>query len=145
METQTVRLERFVRADIERAFNAFADPAQAQQWWGPPGVETSVVEIDLRVGGACRWVMHPSGTTAVLYGRIEALVPPSLLVMTNRWEGEVAESLVTLRFVAEGDGTRIELTHTRIDPTAGVSSFEAGWSAAFDSLETYLATTSTTA
>jgi uncharacterized protein YndB with AHSA1/START domain len=41
-------------------------------------------EIDLRVGGECRWVMHPEGRIAVLYGRIVDLDPPQLLVMTLR-------------------------------------------------------------
>lgn len=131
-----VHLERVVRAPIDRVFQAFVDPAEAVQWWGPVDVETSQVEIDLRVGGRCRWVMHPGGATTVLHGRIEALDPPTLLVMTNRWEGDVRETLITLRFVSIADATRVELTHERLptDPAA----FEAGWVAALDSLAHHL-------
>jgi uncharacterized protein YndB with AHSA1/START domain len=58
---EAVRLERTFRADIERVFRAFTEPAEVVLWWGPMNVRTSVAEIDLRVGGECRWVMHPEG------------------------------------------------------------------------------------
>ena len=103
-----VRLERVVQAPVERVFRAFVEPSEAMQWWGPPDVRTSVVGIDLRVGRACRWVMHPEGATAVLHGRIVALEPPVLLVMTNRWEGQPAETpdtVLTLRLTPVAEGT----------------------------------------
>lgn len=80
----TVRLQRMLDAPVERVFRALTDPAVAVQWWGPADVRTSAVEIDLRVGGRCRWVMHPDGGRAVLHGEIVELDPPRLLVMTNR-------------------------------------------------------------
>ncbi len=135
----TMRLERVIHAPVERVFRAFVDPEQAVRWWGPPDVRTSLVEIDLRVGGACRWVMHPGEVTAVLHGRIVALEAPHLLVMTNRWEGQVADSIVTLRFQPVPEGTRIELTHAAIDPRDGVAAYEQGWAAFFDSLDRYMA------
>ncbi|MCE3274307.1 MAG: hypothetical protein K0R13_162 [Propionibacteriaceae bacterium] len=65
---EAVRLERTFQADIDRVFRAFTDPGELVHWWGPMDVRTSVAQIDLRVGGECRWVMHPSGQVAVLYG-----------------------------------------------------------------------------
>jgi uncharacterized protein YndB with AHSA1/START domain len=103
---EAVRLERTFRADIERVFRAFTEPAEVVLWWGPMNVRTSVAEIDLRVGGECRWVMHPEGQTAVMYGRILDLDPPRLLVMTNRWDGQDQDSIVTLRL------TSIPTAHT---------------------------------
>ena len=100
--TARVRLERKFRAPLARVFGALVDPSQLVQWWGPPDVETSVAEIDLRVGGRCRWVMHPHGHAAVLHGRIVELDPPRLLVMTHRWDGEEAQTLVTIRLESGG-------------------------------------------
>ncbi|MFN0089388.1 MAG: SRPBCC domain-containing protein [Acidimicrobiales bacterium] len=109
---------------------------------GPPDVETSEVEIDLRVGGACRWVMHHGAATRVLHGRIEALDPPRLLVMTNRWDDERAETLITITLAEAGHGsTRIELVHDRIGPDADPALFEAGWAAALACLDRYLEST----
>jgi uncharacterized protein YndB with AHSA1/START domain len=135
---RSIRLQRVFDADVERVFRAFTSPAEAVQWWGPAGIRTSVVEIDLRVGGRCRWVMHPGGRTAVLHGRIVELDPPYLLVMTNRWEGNPNESLVTLRLVPVGDKTRLELQHERLPDDVAPGEFEQGWAAALESLADYL-------
>jgi uncharacterized protein YndB with AHSA1/START domain len=102
---EAVRLERTFRADNERVFRAFTEPAEVVLWWAPMNVRTSVAEIDLRVGGECRWVMHPEGQTAVMYGRILDLDPPRLLVMTNRWDGQDQDSIVTLRLTSIPTGT----------------------------------------
>lgn len=133
-----IHLVRTFDAPVERVFRAFVEPDEAVQWWGPADIETSVVEIDLRVGGRCRWVMHPGGGTAELFGRIVRLDPPQLLVMTNQWAGDPAETLVTLRFVALGDRTRLELTHERLPREVPPSEFTDGWDAALRSLSAYL-------
>ena len=133
-----VRLERTFEADIERVFRAFTDPDELVRWWGPMDVRTSVAEIDLRVGGECRWVMHPEGQIAVLYGRIVDLVPPRLLVMTNRWDGQVQESLVTLRLTRVPTGTHLELIHQRLPAGADPLQYRQGWDAALASLNRHL-------
>jgi hypothetical protein len=43
---EAVRLERTFRADNERVFRAFTEPAEVVLWWGPMNVRTSVAEID---------------------------------------------------------------------------------------------------
>lgn len=141
MTGRAIRIERIARAQIERVFEAFVDPAHARQWWGPPDVATSIVEIDRRVGGVCRWVMHPAGVTRVLHGRIEALDPPRLLVMTNRWDDETTETRITLRLAPHPDGTHIVLIHEQLGPDADPAVFEAGWALALDSLDNFLTNT----
>jgi uncharacterized protein YndB with AHSA1/START domain len=138
----SIRLERILNAPVERVFRAFVDPADAVRWWGPAGVRTSEVEIDLRVGGTCRWVMHPKGATAVLRGRILELDPPRLLVMTNQWDGDAAVTLVTLRFHELGDQTRLELLHEQLPKNVDPMEFERGWGAALESLGQYIAESS---
>jgi uncharacterized protein YndB with AHSA1/START domain len=135
---EAVRLERTFQADIDRVFRAFTDPGELVHWWGPTDVRTSVAQIDLRVGGECRWVMHPSGQVAVLHGRIVDLEPPRLLVMTNRWDGQDEESLVTLRLTSVAVGTRLELIHQRLPSGADPAQFRQGWEAALASLTRYL-------
>jgi uncharacterized protein YndB with AHSA1/START domain len=139
-----VRLERTFQADIDRVFRAFTDPAELVHWWGPMNVRTSVAEIDLRVGGKCRWVMHPEGQIAVLHGRIVDIDPPRLLVMTNRWDGQDQESLVTLRLTSLATGTRLELVHQRLPARADPDLYQQGWDAALASLTRYLSQERTT-
>lgn len=135
---EAVRLERTLAADIDRVFRAFTDPAELVHWWGPMNVPTSVAEIDLRVGGKCRWVMHPGGQVAVLHGRIVDLDPPELLVMTNRWDGQDEESLVTLRLTSVPTGTHLELIHQQLPAGADPRQYRQGWEAALASLTRYL-------
>lgn len=101
-------------------------------------MRTSVAEIDLRIGGECRWVMHPGGQVAVLSGRIVDLDPPQLLVMTNRWDGQDEESLVTLRLTSVPAGTHLELIHQRLPSGADPNQYRQGWDAALASLTRYL-------
>ena len=137
---RSIRLVRVVDAPLERVFRAFTDPAEVVRWWGPAGIETSAAEIDLVVGGRCRWVMHPAGETAVLHGEITRLEPPHLLVMTNQWEGNPNESLVTFNFGAvEGAKTKIEIVHEQLPTEVPPGEYEDGWSAALDSLTGYIA------
>jgi uncharacterized protein YndB with AHSA1/START domain len=73
--------------------------------------------------------MHPEGETAVLYGRIVDLDPPQLLVMTNRWDGQNEESLVTLRLTTVPTGTHLELIHQRLPAGADPQHYQQGWDA----------------
>jgi len=44
-------LTRTFDAPRERVFQAFTDPEQVGQWWGPRGFTTTTHEIDVRPGG----------------------------------------------------------------------------------------------
>jgi uncharacterized protein YndB with AHSA1/START domain len=142
--SDAVRLERTFAADIDRVFRAFTVPAEVVRWWGPMNVPTSAAEIDLRIGGECRWVMHPEGQTAVLHGRIVDLDPPRLLIMTNRWDGQDQDSLVTLRLTSVPGGTHLELIHQRLPAGEDPRQYQLGWDAALESLTRYLTAERTT-
>ena len=54
------------------------------QWFGPRGFTSSVPELDVRVGGALRIVMHgPDGNDYPMKGVFREVVPPERLVFTN--------------------------------------------------------------
>lgn len=137
----SIRVRRIVDAPVERVFRAFTDPVELVRWWGPAGIRTSEAEVDLTVGGRCRWVMHPGEHTAVLHGEITALDPPGLLAMTNQWEGNPNESHVTMRFRSVDDArTEIEILHEQLPEDVPPSEYREGWLAALDSLERYTTT-----
>ncbi len=139
MSADSVTVSRTFAASIERVFAALTDPSELVQWWGPRGIRTSAAEIDLRPGGACRWVMHPDGATAVLRGTIVDVEPPRLLTMTNQWDGDDAETLVTFRLSTNDDGMRLEIHHRRLPADPGPAVFGDAWEQALDSLSGHLA------
>lgn len=53
---------RVLDAPRERVYEAFSDPVQLIQWWGPKGFTSTFHEFDLRPGGAWRLILHgPDG------------------------------------------------------------------------------------
>ncbi len=133
-----VTVRRTFSASPERIFAALTDPTELVRWWGPRGIRTSEAEVDLRPGGACRWVMHPDGATAVLRGTIVEVAPPHLLSMTNQWDGDDAETFVTFRLSETTDGTEVEIHHRRLPPDRTAEEFGEAWNAALDSLDRHL-------
>lgn len=56
-------LSRVFDAPREMVFDAWTDPEQVVQWWGPTGFTTTIKEMDVRVGGRWTLTMHgPDGT-----------------------------------------------------------------------------------
>jgi uncharacterized protein YndB with AHSA1/START domain len=136
--TERVEVHRIYAASVERVFSALTEPSELVRWWGPPDVETSEAEIDLRLDGRCRYVMHPNGHRAVLLARIVELDPPHLLAMTHQWEGDTTETLVTIRLTPVADGTRLDLVQTRLPADVDPDEFTRWWTASFDALHASL-------
>ena len=52
-----ITMERRYRAKVEDLWTLWTTPAGIESWWGPPGFAVTVQELDLRPGGALRYVM----------------------------------------------------------------------------------------
>ena len=95
-------------------WRALTDPAQLAKW-----LDKAVVE--LHVGGAYE-VQFDDGA---MVGRITKLVVEELLIHT--WdEGTDHESVVRWDLSDDADGTRLQLTHTRLAADSAAS-YGAGW------------------
>lgn len=56
-------ITRVINAPRERVWEAWSDPEQLAQWWGPDGFTLTTESFDMRIGGEWRFVMHgPDGT-----------------------------------------------------------------------------------
>ncbi len=139
----TLVVRRTVHASAARLFEAWTDPDQIRQWWGPPDVACIGAEIDLKVGGRYRiGNVFADGSVLWIGGAFERIERPRLLVYT--WSIEPAGTdpeRVTIRFDEKGGTTDIRVIHERIaDPTVRAS-HEAGWTGCLDGLAAYLADT----
>ena len=57
-----IRLTRVYDAPVSAVWDAWTDPEQVAQWWGPRGFTITTHSKDLRVGGHWRYTMHgPDG------------------------------------------------------------------------------------
>lgn len=91
-------------APRELVFDAFTKPEHVSRWLlGPDGWSMPVCEIDLRVGGAWRWVWRndSTGDEFGMSGVYREVERPSRVVHTEVYEGD--ESIVTLE-LTERDG-----------------------------------------
>jgi uncharacterized protein YndB with AHSA1/START domain len=110
---QEIRMTRLFSAPRPLVFEAMTRPEHVKQWWGRlgEGYSVPVCEIDLRVGGAWRFVnRHPKGEAA-FYGEYREITPPSRLVFTEIFaQFPDSVSVVTAEFTDEDGKTRMTAT-----------------------------------
>ena len=88
MSTNTVRLQRVVRAPPERVYRAFLDADAMAKWLPPNGFTGKVHHLDARVGGTYKmsFTNFSSGHGHSFGGLYLELVPNERLRYTNRFD-----------------------------------------------------------
>ncbi len=136
--------------DAPRAlvWQAWTDPKMMAQWFGPRGFTASVPELDVRVGGALRIVMHgPDGNDYPMKGVFTEVRAPERLVFTNvpvdKDGNHLMEGETSVAF-AEHDGktTLTVKSHmVGLVPIAQqmLAGMEAGWTQSIDKLQELVA------
>lgn len=142
-----IAMTRVFNAPRRLVFEALTKPELVRQWLlGPPGWTMPVCEIDLRVGGAFRYVWrHADGREMGMGGVFREIVPQELIVHTELFDEAwyAGEALVTNVLVEQGGKTTLTLTSrfgTRETRDAVLKSgMESGVAASYDRLEQLLA------
>src|SRR5688572_2241673 len=105
-------IERVIDAPRELVFEAWTDPTHMTHWWGPRRFTTTTHRMDVRPGGAWRFVMHgPDGRdyqNRIVYREV---VTPERLVY-DHGGGDDVEPVsfhTTVTFEEYGGKTRITL------------------------------------
>ena len=101
---------RVFDAPRELVFKAWTDPAHISEWWGPDGFTTITLEIDVRLGGAWRFIMHgPDGVdypNRIVYTEI---VPPERLAYDHGDDSDAPGFHTTVTFVEENGKTTLAM------------------------------------
>ena len=79
-DAHTIVLTRVFAAPCEQVFEAWTRPEHVTCWWDPAGHPLAVCEIDLRPGGAFRFVNRQSSGTHQFVGVYREIAPPNRLV-----------------------------------------------------------------
>jgi uncharacterized protein YndB with AHSA1/START domain len=142
--TQTeLRLERRFEATPEAVFDAWTNPEVLRRWWAVgPDWETPAADVDLRPGGRYRLTMRDPGAGAehTVGGEYLEVRRPDRLTYTWAWEHETggpdigAPSRVTVAFVPDGGGTRVEIVHSGFPSEESRARHEHGWNAVLENL-----------
>ena len=138
-----IRLTRLFDAPRALVFEAMHTPEHVKQWWGclAEGYSVSVCEIDLRPGGAWRFVNRlPNGKEVAFHGVYREIARPERVVNTEIFEEYPdVESVVTTILAEEKGKTR--LTVTAAYPSVEVrdmvleSGMDRGAAVSYDRLE----------
>jgi len=136
----TLTVRKMIRATPERLFEAWTQPSQLKQWWGPETVKCIAAEVDLRVGGRYRLAnQFPDGSVVWIIGEFQAIEAPHRLIYTWQIEESAGSSeLVTVRFEPHDGETEVIITHTRIPDRTTRDRHEQGWLGCLNGLVEYL-------
>ena len=100
-----ITFERTYEAPVEKVWQAWTDPLELKQWWGPNDVLIPECEVDLKVGGRIYIVMEAGeamgpykGTRWPMEAHFTEIVPNSKLAYAAKAWTEGAE-----------EGTMIEI------------------------------------
>jgi uncharacterized protein YndB with AHSA1/START domain len=141
-----IAMARTFNAPRELVFKAWTTPDLLKRWlYGPEDWRLMDCEIDLKVGGAIRWVWrHQDGESMGLRGVYREIIPPDKLVFTeifdDNWTG--GETLVTITFVESGGKTTVTQSILYVSKAARdgalKSGMEEGMAVGYDRLEKLL-------
>jgi uncharacterized protein YndB with AHSA1/START domain len=141
-----IRVERVFDAPRERVFAVYTDPGLAPEWWGPHGTTTIVDVMDVRPGGAWRFVSRDAdGSETAFRGTYREVTPPERIVQTFEWEGMPGHvSVETATFEAlAGDRTKVttvSIFHTTEERDGMLASgMEGGLNETYERLDEVLA------
>jgi len=141
-----IAMARTFNAPRDLVFKAWTTPDLLKRWlYGPEDWRLMDCEIDLKVGGAIRWVWrHQDGESMGLRGVYREIIPPDKLVFTeifdDNWTG--GETLVTITFVESGGKTTVTQSILYVSKAARdgalKSGMEEGMAVGYDRLEKLL-------
>lgn len=148
---QEIHISRLFAAPRALVFEAMTKPEHVRRWWGILDDQHSVkvCEIDLRPGGAWRFVgQGPQGETE-FYGVYREIKPPELLVYTEIFAPYPdVESLVTATFTEQDQKTLLSVNckypSKYVRDMVINSGMECGAASTYDRLEEVVAELSST-
>lgn len=137
----SLTIKRRFNAPPAKVYSAWTNAEKMKSWMGPGEVKTVLAETDPQVGGRYRIVMlAPSGEEHDVSGVYREVVPNEKLVFTWAWKSTPErESLVTVTFKGDGDGTLMTLTHERFFDEGARDRHQYGWDGALAKLEKFIA------
>jgi uncharacterized protein YndB with AHSA1/START domain len=133
----SLTLKRRLNAPPDKVFAAWIDPEKMKRWMGPGEVVSVGVETDPKVGGGYAIAMRmPAGDAHDVSGIYREVIVNEKLVFTWAWKSAPErQSLVTVLFKPDGDGTILTLTHEQFADEAARDGHQRGWGGALDKLE----------
>ena len=140
---RTLTLERTFNAPIELVWEAWTQAEHITNWWGPKGMETTVLEHNFKVGGTWKYAMKmPDGNEFIADGIYTEIVHHEKIVSTANFK-PMTEN-VKIHSIFERDGEKTKFTFHCVHQTEEYCKqqekmgFYNGWGSVFERLNEFL-------
>jgi uncharacterized protein YndB with AHSA1/START domain len=125
---EAVIIERTFNAPVARVWKALTDVDEMRLWY------FDLKEFNPEPGFEFEFIVEHEGMKYHHLCKITEVIPQRKIAYTWRYKGHEGDSLVTFELFAEGDKTRLKLTHEGLEtfpktPAFARKNFEAGWTA----------------
>jgi len=123
---EAVVIERTFNAPVARVWKALTDVDEMRLWY------FDLKEFNPEPGFEFEFIVEHEGMKYHHLCKITEVIPQRKIAYTWRYKGYEGDSLVTIELFAEGDKTRLKLTHEGLEtfpktPAFARKNFEAGW------------------
>src|SRR6266516_7025245 len=135
--TEGVVVERTFDAPVARVWKALTDVKEMREWY------FDLKEFKAEVGFEFEFVVEHEGTTYHHLCKVTEVIPQKKIAYTWRYKGHEGDSLVTFELAADGNKTRLKLTHEGLEtfpktPAFARENFNQGWISIAAELERFL-------
>jgi uncharacterized protein YndB with AHSA1/START domain len=125
---EAVIIERTFNAPVARVWKALTDVDEMRLWF------FDLKEFNPEPGFEFEFIVEHEGMKYHHLCKITEVIPQRKIAYTWRYKGHEGDSLVTIKLFAEGDKTRLKLTHEGLEtfpktPAFARKNFETGWTA----------------
>ncbi|MBL1419501.1 MAG: SRPBCC domain-containing protein [Alphaproteobacteria bacterium] len=142
-DDDVIRVEGYFAVTPAQMYEAWTTPEIIKKWFGRKANSLHSAEVDLRIGGAWRFLKSSDAEKAVGFeGEYLEIETDRKLVFS--WSPSVTfvdgvkelspASRVEVVFLANGRGTDVVLCHSSIQSVQDRSGFGGGWNIAFGTL-----------
>ena len=123
---EAVFIERSFNAPVARVWKAITDVEEMRRWY------FDLKEFKPEVGFEFEFIVEHEGMKYHHLCKVTEVIPKKKLAYTWQYKGQEGNSLVTFELFANGDKTRLKLTHEGLETfpkTAAFAreNFEKGW------------------
>ncbi len=124
--SESVIVERTFNAPVERVWKALTDVEEMRCWY------FDLKEFEPEVGFEFEFTVEHEGVKYCHLCKITEVIPQKKLAYTWRYKGHEGDSLVAFELFADGEKTRLKLTHEGLEtfpktPSFARKRFIQGW------------------
>jgi uncharacterized protein YndB with AHSA1/START domain len=134
---EPLMIERTLDAPVARVWKALTDVEEMRRWY------FDLKEFKPEPGFEFEFTVEHEGMKYHHLCKVTEAIPPKKIAYTWRYEGHEGDSLVTFELSADGDKTKLRLTHEGLEtfpqtPAFARKNFEAGWTAIAAELQQFV-------